>query len=78
MTTAVLLTATVTMESRARIGNRSTLSQKDMKGIITVFSNIQVALRWTAFAMARAEIQMALSYFHFWKKNHAVDNYTWQ
>ena len=29
--TTVLLTATITMESRARIVNRSTPSQKDMK-----------------------------------------------
>ena len=31
MTTAMLLTATITMESGASIGNRSTSSQKDMK-----------------------------------------------
>ena len=33
-----------------------------------MFSNIQVALRWTAFAKARLKIQMALSYFHFWNE----------
>ena len=70
MTTAVLLTATVTMESRARIGNRFTPSQKEKEGkeVIAVFSNIQVALRWTVdvFAKARVEIQMSLPYFHFW------------
>ena len=77
--TAVLLTATITMESRAGIGNRSTPSQKDMKAkeIITVFSNIQVALLWTSFTKARVEIQMSLSYFHFLEQNHVVDNYTW-
>ena len=78
--TTVLLTVTITMESRARIVNRSTSSQKDMKkqkDMKAVFSNIQVALCWTSFAKARVEIQISL-YFHFLEQNHAVDNYTWR
>ena len=38
------------------------------KDIIAVFSNIQVALRSTAFSKARVEIQVSPSYFHFWNK----------
>ena len=73
MTTAVPLTATITMKSRARIGDRFTPPQNHMKArklFGAVFSNIQVALRWTVdvFAKARVEIQMSLSYFHFWNK----------
>ena len=57
MTTAVLFTATITMESRSRIGNRSTPSQKDIKARKSspCFQTFKLL-----FAKARVEIQIVV------------------
>ena len=80
MTTG-LLTATITMESRAGIVNRSTPSRKDMKARKSslCFQTFKLlALCWTSFAKARVEIQLPLSFFYFLEQNHAADKYTWR
>ena len=78
MTTAVLLTATVTMESRARIGNGSTLSQKDRKrSHHRIFKHSSCSALDCLRKGSSGDTDVPLI-FSFLEKNHAVDNYTWQ